>query len=103
MEGKLVKRLDAYRLLLAEIARLLEEGRDPSASCVRSASNGSDEDVESFLSSGELWGGQGSISDSALSSNGFRRQALEKVLLALGTLQIESGKGGPRTRSWVAV
>jgi hypothetical protein len=91
------------RAILGEIADLLEAGEpDPAAVTVRAALSGSEEKVEEFLLSNELWGGAGSIADQSLISNQARRKALENALIRLGRLQIASGRTNRRTEMWVA-
>jgi hypothetical protein len=96
-----MKNLEACRTVLSEIGDLLEVHRDSFAPIIRTVVTGPDEALARFSVSGTLWTGQGSIVDSALVSNDFRRKKLEDLLLKLGKLQIEAGKIGLDTKLWV--
>jgi len=91
------------KAILSEIARLLEQGgENRSAQMIRQALNhDTQEIIERFLISNELWGGAGSIADESLISNPILRGSLQSLLLDLGELQLSSGKTNPRTEMWV--
>jgi hypothetical protein len=92
---------DERKAILAEVARLLEDGHEELvAAVVQKALSGSEEELEKFLISNELWGGSGSIADQSLVSDS-RRRALEGLLIRLGRLQLAAGKTNPRTAMWV--
>jgi hypothetical protein len=64
---------DDIRHILSEIAVLLDSARDNSAAVtVRDALSGTEEKLERFLVSNELWGGAGSIADQSADSEGWR-------------------------------
>jgi hypothetical protein len=63
-------------------------------------SNGQDA-METFLMSNELWGGSGSICDSALIEAPIeKRIELQSLLIQLAELQIANGLENPRTVIW---
>lgn len=97
---------DEVRGILSEMADLLESGSAPyeqlAASWVRAAFSGPQRAVDDFLISNELWGGAGSIADSAFVSDQTRLARLEDLMIKLGHLQIEAGKTNLRTESWVS-
>ena len=70
---------------------------------VNSVLASSDEEMEAFLVSNELWGGSGSIADQAGVSNPNRngRRAIEAALVQLGHEQLRQGKVNSRTSMWV--
>lgn len=91
-----------FKEVLSEIAGLLEEGGEHrTAASVRTVVLGSEENIDEFLASNELWGGAGSIADQSLVSDKTRRKALEDSLIRLGKLQLATGKTNPRTAMWV--
>lgn len=59
-------------------------------------------ELDAFLASNELWGGAGSIADSAGAPerSDLRRQ-IERVLIQIGTEQMLSGDVNPRTEMWL--
>ena len=61
-----------------------------------------DEGLERFLLSNELWGGSGSIADQAGITTGrtAQRREIEMALADLGTEQIRLGKANRRTAMW---
>jgi hypothetical protein len=87
--------MDEIRQILSEIAELLETGREESSVMVRDALCGSEETLERFLESNELWGGSGSIADQSLITDQERRKALEGLLIRLGTISDERGQDQP--------
>jgi hypothetical protein len=93
---------DEVTATLTEIACLLEAGHEESfALLVRNALSGSDQSLEHFLISNELWGGSGSIADSPLPGRSAQRKELEKLLIRLGKIQLSYAKANIRTQSWV--
>ncbi len=93
---------DDLKATLNAIAALLEDGQDFKATFIREALVGSDQDLDRFLISNELWGGAGSIADEALADNAGRRSALELLLTQLGRDQIAQGRINERTPTWVS-
>ena len=76
-----------------------------SAAAVEEAISGSEEEVDAFLISNELWGGSGSIADQAGMYAGLRTddtRKIERALVQLGKEQIRKGKVNPRTATWIA-
>jgi hypothetical protein len=97
--------------ILSEIIALLESGGDLSfAAGIRSELTGTEEALNSFLISNELWGGSGSVADSAFAydeknahwpNREKSRAALERLMIKLGRLQIAAGQVNVRTQMWV--
>ncbi len=96
---------DQVRAILSELADLLENGSERyeqrAARWVRAALSGPQRELDDFLISNELWGGAGSIADSAFASDQTRRAPLEDLMIKLGHLQMEAGESNVRTESWV--
>jgi len=91
------------RRIIAEIAELLEAGRETEkARITRSALAGREEQFERFLVSNELWGGAGSIADESLIADNIQRRVLEDLLIQIGRIQCETNRLNPRTEMWVA-
>jgi hypothetical protein len=89
---------------LSEITDLLESGGDNhNAAMIRSALAKSDQEIDEFLISNELWGGMGSLADQAFRSDKARHGIFETLLIELGRLQIEVGKTNIRTEGWVSI
>jgi hypothetical protein len=101
----------AFRSILSDIAGVLEEGRENEfAANIRAALAATNDVLEKFLMSNSLWGGSGSIADSAFGGNksfdGFdvqraREQRFKNLMAQLGCMQIEARKTNPRTSMWV--
>jgi hypothetical protein len=90
------------RVLLSDLFDLLHSGQERYlAGIVRNALSGSQETVDEFLVSNELWGGSGSIADQAFPDDRERRKSLEEILIKIGTFQIEAGLVNTRTKTWV--
>ena len=88
--------------LVAEIASLLEDGHEEAlAVSIRVALSGSDQALNEFLKSNELWGGAGSIADQAFAGRSQRRKELESLLIQLGRIQLRHGNANVRTVNWV--
>lgn len=111
---------DAYRKILLEIADLLAAGHeDFYAYAVRDAASGSEEKLNKFLVSNELWGGPGSLADSAFCSKSndplvryspndpdeLERKknsaAFQDLMIELGQAQITAKQVNVRTNMWV--
>lgn len=94
---------EAAAKVLAEIAHLLETGHEEQlAYRVQDSLSGSDQAIEEFLRSNELWGGAGSIADEAFSGGrSAQRKELEALLIRLGTIQLDYGVANIRTKVWV--
>jgi len=95
----------AVREHLKGIARLLRRNGEPVLALpLETATAGSDKVLNAFLVSDDLWGGAGSLADSALVQNGRRegRRRIEELLIALGEEQMRRGLTNVRTASWVA-
>lgn len=91
---------------LEHLAKLLHEnGESVNAAKVEDAVAGSDQDLDMFLRSNDLWGGSGSIADQAgVVGTGWRtdaRRKIEHALIQLGNEQIRVGRVNPRTAMWV--
>jgi hypothetical protein len=89
------------------LSKVLRECGDLTlAARVEDAVSGSDHELDSFLTSNELWGGAGSIADQAGIESGSRTEArrkIERALIVLGREQIRTGRVNPRTAMWVSV
>ena len=72
-----------------------------AASSIRSALAGPDRALDDFLISDELWGGAGSIADSAFESDSRRIKPFQELMIELGRRQIKFGLTNVRTESWV--
>jgi hypothetical protein len=102
---------DGCQEILSEIIALLESGGDLCfAAGIRSELTGTEEALNSFLISNELWGGSGSVAGSAFAYNEKNahwpnreknRAALERLMINLGRLQIAAGLVNVRTQRWV--
>ena len=90
------------RELLEELARALMDAGETSHSAAVAAVAKSDQSaVIAFLVSSELWGGAGSIADSAGFDGPARlRSQIEQILVRLGAEQIEHGLMNPRVEMW---
>jgi hypothetical protein len=88
---------------LEQIARLLREnGELTRAAVIEDLLAGTDDELNVFLSSNDLWGGSGSIADCALGGGRSpARRELEHLLIRLGSEQISSGILNQRTAMWV--
>jgi hypothetical protein len=88
---------------LQTLARLLHEsGDDTFAASIEDAASAPDPRLQSFLASNELWGGSGSIADSAGGpERSDARREIERVLIQIGTEQMRSGNVNPRTEMWL--
>jgi hypothetical protein len=70
---------------------------------VSDALKGTEQELQAFLVSNELWGGAGSIADQA----GFgperdARRRIHSALVNLGEAQIKAGLVNARTETWVS-
>ena len=94
--------MDIFKTLLNTISELLKAGGEQHASeeIIRIL-NGTDEEVEEYLVSNELWGGAGSIADQSLISNREYRKQLETLLISLAEEQEKIGIVNCRTESWL--
>lgn len=82
---------------------LAQHGESQSAGMVALALRGSDQELQTFLVSNELWGGSGSIADQAGLEHGRTagRRSIEAALIRLGSVQVQEGMANARTTSWV--
>ena len=91
------------REYLARILALLRAGNENYQSDqIDTALAGSDEDLKTYISSNELWGGAGSIADQALVEDRPSRRKLEALLADLGELQMAIGIVNERTDMWTS-
>ena len=91
---------------LRHLAGLLHEnGESVRAARVEDAVADTDQELDMFLRSNDLWGGAGSIADCAgMMGIGQRtdgRRKIEHALIQLGNEQIRAGNVNPRTEMWV--
>jgi len=88
---------------LEMLERLLaQHGESGPAQRIRTALDGSNQDLQAFLTSNELWGGAGSIADQAGVDKGRDvRSSIEAALAKLGRDQISQGVVNVRTDMWV--
>ena|SRR6266850_2350961 len=93
---------DRVRQLLTELVELLEKHDEPSLARAVALSTAEGK-LDAFLTSNELWGGAGSIADQAgmKAQRTPARREIERVLIDLGTEQVNLGKVNPRTAGWV--
>jgi hypothetical protein len=88
---------------LETLAGVLRRHGLSMAYMVEQALQGSEEDIDAFLVSNELWGGSGSIADqSGIDQAREARRQVEAALVALGEAQMASGHVNPRTAGWVS-
>jgi hypothetical protein len=91
---------------LVRLADVLEKHGDKSlAPVARTAAAATDQELDAFLVSNDLWGGPGSIADQAGMPDGKRTpgtREIEAALIQLGRQQVSAGKVNPRTAGWVA-
>jgi trimethylamine:corrinoid methyltransferase-like protein len=91
---------------LRQLSTVLREcGAQVSAARIEDAISGSEQEMDVFLTSNELWGGAGSIADQAGKQAGSRTDCsrkIESALVQLGKEQIRAGKVNPRTAMWVS-
>ena len=95
---------DELRLAVEKLADTLHlHGEAALAGSVRAVLEGSDEGLETFLTSNALWGGPGSIADQAGIAAGRSedRRAIERALVDVGEAQIRCGIVNVRTTTWV--
>ena|ERR1035438_1040488 len=92
---------------LRGLAQILRElGSSAFAKKIEDAISNSDEKLEAFLVSNELWGGAGSVADEGGLVNRHRTEGTRRVehaLIRLGSEQIRLGKTSSRTQMWVEV
>jgi hypothetical protein len=90
--------------LLQDLAGALRAAGEESLAAMVSAVAESDQSVmDTFLASNELWGGAGSIADSAgVESSTRARKQIERILVRIGSAQIERGAVNPRIQIWLA-
>ena len=91
--------------LLQLVEALNRHGGHSFAKMVKAAATVSDEELNAFLMSNDLWGGAASIADQAGMPKGKRSQGtreIENALTKLGLEQIRVGKVNIRTSGWVA-
>jgi hypothetical protein len=103
---------ESVKPMLAELAVFLEtdSGVIWAADAVRKALSGSDDELQKFLESNDLWGGSGSIADSAYTDSRSTldpeewkksRNGFLDLMIELGRLQIARGFPNSRTIMWV--
>jgi hypothetical protein len=97
--------LNRCREILGEAVVILSAAEDwHFANLIADALKISDRALTEFLTSNELWGGSGSIVDSGLSCEAapeVQRGAFGRLIVTLGTIQIEAGVTNVRTAMWV--
>jgi hypothetical protein len=103
---------DERRGIFCQVADLLEAGNESFlASAVRDKCSASDQEFEAFLISNELFGGSGSLADSAFAFRGdpYERELVRKkhraefegLMIQLGRRQLAQGKANVRNSRWV--
>jgi hypothetical protein len=96
--------IELCKPVLVEIADLLDSGGDPLfADVVRTGLKGSEESVDGFLISNDLWGGSGSVADSGFASASCEenRAKFQRLMIEIGRLQLAADRVNVRTRMWV--
>ena len=94
---------ERFREILRQIGVILSASEDwYFANLISDALNSSDLVLAQFLTSNELWGGSGSIADSALSrkARDDQRREFERLMIQLGRLQIDASLMNVRTGMW---
>jgi hypothetical protein len=95
--------MEEIREKLKQLLDLLSGGNENyQANQVEDALGGSDDNLRTFITSNELWGGAGSIADQALVENRESRRKIEAVLAELGEIQIKAGIVNVRTEMWTS-
>jgi hypothetical protein len=88
-------------LLEERASALMDAGEASQAAAVASVAKSGQAAINAFLVSNELWGGAGSIADSAGVDGPARaRRRIERILVRLGAEQIERGLVNPRVVMW---
>jgi|SRR5690349_18105460 len=91
---------------LQNVAIALKAGGEMKfAEAAERAAAGNDEQLKSFLTSNDLWGGAGSVADQAGLGSGDRspqRKRIEAALVTLGQEQLKAGMTNVRTEMWVS-
>jgi hypothetical protein len=95
--------MNEIREKLKQLLGLLRSGNENyQAEQIEVALAGSNDDLKSYITSNELWGGAGSIADQALIENQESRKRVEDLLAELGELQIKAGVVNVRTEMWTS-
>jgi len=98
--------MTSVREQLEALIQILNECEQGSLTAVvLAALAGTDETLNAFLVSNELWGGAGSIADQGGMKDGKRTEKtrrLETILIRLGKEQMRTGKVNVRTAGWVS-
>lgn len=88
---------------LHKLLSLLREGNENyPANQIEDALAGPDDDLESYITSNELWGGAGSVADQVLVEDRAARRKVEAVLADLGEIQMKKGIVNVRTEMWTS-
>jgi len=88
---------------LKELRDLLSShGENYYAKEIDRALAGPVEKLIAFTTSNELWGGPGSIADSALGESRESKRKAEAILAELGELQFKAGIVNVRTEMWTS-
>jgi len=92
------------RAELERLAEVLRHYDRDMAPIIEHALEGSEEALDDFLVSNDLWGGMGSVADQAGTGQprAEARRQIEAALISLGELQIAIGQVNPRTSMWVS-
>jgi hypothetical protein len=86
---------------LKQLLDLLRSGNENyPANQIESALAGTDDELKSYITSNELWGGAGSVADQALIETRESRRRVEALLAELGELQMNTGVVNVRTEMW---
>jgi hypothetical protein len=89
--------------LLRELREMLTfAGQHAYTEDIDAALSGDDAALEAFLTSNMLWGGAGSIADSACGDSRETRRPVEQLLARLGREQLRLGYANPRTEMWTS-
>ncbi|MHC4412538.1 MAG: hypothetical protein ACYSW6_06140 [Planctomycetota bacterium] len=95
--------MEEIRDKLKQLRDLLRDGNENyQANQVEDALVGSDDNLRTYITSNELWGGAGSIADQALVDNRESRRKIEAVLSELGEIQMKAGIVNVRTEMWTS-
>ena len=83
---------------LKQLLDLLRCGNENyQANQIEDALAGTNEELKSYITSNELWGGAGSVADQALIETRESRRRVEALLAELGEIQMKAGVVNVRT------
>jgi hypothetical protein len=84
------------------MAKLFESHNLRYEELTRALDSNESTELFDFITSNTLWGGSGSIADSALIDESEARSSLQEILVRLGKLQQKIGRVNVRTEMWTS-